>query len=112
MLSDSKRDDDRSVRTSRVDEKESQQESKSDHKSLKSNPPKSLESLTDRRNKKWLSFARSKVSFGFKHLPPNSIPNMSPDTRGISICLERITGWTVPIAVIRELQRSNSENGL
>ena len=69
------------------------------------------ETLGSRRNKKWAAFARSKVCFGFKHLPADSIPSIVPDTRGIAVCLERIGGWIIPTAVQREIQRSKNDYG-
>lgn len=73
--------------------------------------PQQPETLCSRRNKKWAAFARSKVCFGFKHLPAVSIPSTVPDTRGIAVCLERIGGWNIPTAVQREIQRSKNEYG-
>lgn len=69
------------------------------------------ESAAIRRTKKWASFARSKTSFGFKHLDAEKVPLMASDTRGISICLERVVGWSIPTPVIRELQRNKNEYG-
>lgn len=69
------------------------------------------ETLGSRRNKKWAAFARSKVCFGFKHLPAASIPSIATDTRGIAVCLERIGGWIIPAAVQREIQRSKNDYG-
>lgn len=50
---------------------------------------------------KWLSFAKSNVSFGFQHLGPAYLPLMSEDRRGYSIFFDKISGWNVPQSVIK-----------
>ena len=70
---------------------------------------KGVDKIT-RRNMKWTSFARSKVSFGFKHLAPAYVPSMSSDPRGLAICLDRLVGWSIPANVLREFRGRSNEN--
>jgi hypothetical protein len=50
---------------------------------------------------KWLSFAKSNVSFGFQHLGPAYLPVMSDERHGFSLHFEKISGWNVPQSVIK-----------
>ena len=56
-----------------------------------------------RRNLKWISFAKTKMVFGFDHLGTSSVPIMSGKTRGISRCIEKISGWHVPSEILRDI---------
>lgn len=97
ILNDSKRDD-------------SKQEAKGseNNKIIR----KQSESAQSRRIKKWIAFAKSKVSFGFKHLPAGKIPFMSSEVRGVSLCIDKVVGWSVPASVIKQFKRSNNDFGI
>ena len=62
-----------------------------------------------RRNLKWISFAKTKMVFGFDHLGTSNVPIMSGKTRGISMCIEKISGWHVPSEILRNIG-SGSDN--
>eukprot|EP01038_Epipyxis_sp_PR26KG_P004534 gene4534-6404_t len=59
----------------------------------------------NRRRVKWLSFAKSKVSFGFKHLSPAYVPSMTAEKHGITICFEWVRNWSIPQQVQQEIER-------
>lgn len=50
---------------------------------------------------KWLSFARTNVSFGFQHLGPAYLPLMTEERRGYSLYFDKVSGWNIPQSVIR-----------
>lgn len=56
-----------------------------------------------RRNLKWISFAKTKMVFGFDHLGTSNVPIMSGKTRGISMCFEKINGWHVPPQIYQDI---------
>jgi len=68
-----------------------------------------LEQEESRRNLKWILFARSRISFGFHHLGPSQLPNMSGERRGISICFEKVCGWSIPQNVLKMLGSGDCE---
>ncbi len=62
-----------------------------------------------RRNTKWVSFAKTKVSFGFQHLGPGYVPTMTSDVRGLAVCLEKVSGWNIPSQVMKEFGKGDFE---
>lgn len=55
-----------------------------------------------KRNTKWVSFFKSKISFGFQHLGPAYVPSMSSERKGMAVCLEKVGGWSIPSQVLKE----------
>jgi len=68
-----------------------------------------IEDEEDRRNLRWILFAKSKLSFGFHHLGPSKVPKMTDDRRGMCICFEKISGWSIPKNVLKAFGGGNYE---
>ena len=62
-----------------------------------------------RRITKWVSFSKSKVSFGFQHLAPGYVPTMTSEPRGLAICIEKVSGWNIPSQVLKEFGKGDYE---
>jgi hypothetical protein len=62
-----------------------------------------------KRNTKWVSFSKSKVSFGFQHLGPAYVPSMSSERKGLVVCLEKVGGWSIPGQVLKEFGNGDYE---
>ena len=88
---------------------------KDDEKSAKDimddRPPtlKAIKSDEERRNVKWVSFTRGKVAFGFQHLSAAYVPAMMEEPHGLCICLEKVSGWSIPSAVSKEFGKGDFE---
>lgn len=78
-------------------------------KSMKQINKKTIKSEEYKRNVKWKSFTKRKFSFGFQHLTPAYVPSMSDEPRGYSICLQKVNGWTIPSAIIKEFGSGDYE---
>lgn len=72
-------------------------------------PLKVIKAEEDRRNLRWLSFTRAKVSFGFQHLSAAYVPTMLDEPHGLCICLEKVSGWSIPSAVLKEFGKGDFE---
>lgn len=84
----------------RAEDKPSKPEAKSDSKAIQK-IPNQYGNVTLVNQLKWLAFAKSKLSLGFQHLDQSLLPLMSEDRHGYAICLEKISGWTIPAAVLK-----------
>jgi hypothetical protein len=71
--------------------------------------PSSKRDEDNRRCLKWLSFTKSKVSLGFKHLSPAYIPSMSNEKHAFALCFEKITGLVLTSQVLDEFAHGNYE---
>lgn len=85
-----------------------------DKMSKRSSEPKQqslkvIKSEEARRNLKWVSFTRAKVSFGFQHLSAAYVPAMLDEPRGLCICLDKVSGWSIPAAVLKEFGKGDFE---
>jgi hypothetical protein len=60
-----------------------------------------------RRNLKFSSFVKSKLSFGFKHLKASHVPMMGEQARGFALRFEKVEGWEFPKQVRRELMAAS-----
>eukprot|EP01032_Pedospumella_encystans_P018860 gene18860-21459_t len=63
----------------------------------------------NRRILKWVSFTRAKVSFGFQHLSNAYVPAMLEEPHGFAICLEKVSGWSIPSAVLKQFGKGDFE---
>lgn len=63
-----------------------------------------------RRNLKWASFAKARVSFGFKHLSPAHVPSMTSEPRGIALCFDKLSGWTLPAPIRKQFELNNGSD--
>jgi hypothetical protein len=72
-------------------------------------PLKVTKAEEERRNLKWVSFTRAKVAFGFQHLSAAYVPTMLENPMGHCICLEKVSGWTVPPSVLKEFGKGDYE---
>lgn len=63
----------------------------------------------NRRILKWVSFTRAKVSFGFQHLSNAYVPAMLEEPHGYAICLEKVSGWSIPSAVLKQFGKGDFE---
>lgn len=88
-----------------MDRKEDSRDLKVDHREAKSNFVKN-DDEESRRNLRWLYFAKSKFSFGFHHLGPSKLPNISEERRGISIHFEKICGWNIPGSIFKSIHEN------
>lgn len=50
-------------------------------------------------NLRWIAFMKPKAVFGFDHLSPISVPQMTSKLRGFSVNFEKILGWRPPHAL-------------
>jgi hypothetical protein len=100
---------------SRSDEKPRKREEEKSSKEVtvrtndKQQSLKVIKSEEARRNLKWVSFTRAKVSFGFQHLSAAYVPAMLEEPRGYCICLENVSGWSIPSAVLKEFGKGDYE---
>ena len=62
-----------------------------------------------KRSLRWTSFAKPKVVFGFEHLTANRVPSMGSTSRGLSVCFDQVQGWSIPSAVIDDLQKNRGK---
>jgi len=62
-----------------------------------------------RRELKWISYVKPKTLLGFDHLGPAYLPSMSFKPKGISICFDKVNGWSPPPQLIREVRSNNYE---
>ena len=63
----------------------------------------SLHDIQSRKILKWVAFTRPKLVFGFEKLPSSILPSMSPRSRGISICFEKLQGWNLPNQLLNDI---------
>lgn len=93
--------------TNQINGSESKNSDESKNKTIKTaTQNKSEES---RRNTKWVSFSKSKVSFGFQHLAPGYVPTMTENARGLALSIEKICGWSIPSQVLKEFGKGDFE---
>jgi hypothetical protein len=57
-----------------------------------------------RRYQRWFSFAKPRVVLGFDRLSFDRTPLMDAKPRGIALCFSRIQGWSLPPALLKELE--------
>lgn len=92
------------------DSKDRDRGSREDHKESKGERKTDIgRSDESRRNTKWVSFSKTKPSFGFQHLNAAFVPTMSADAAGLAVCFEKISGWHVPAQIIKEFGKDNFE---
>ena len=59
---------------------------------------------------KWLTYSKSKVSFGFQHLGPAYLPLMTEERHGYSLYFEKVTGWSLPTGIIKAFTTNETED--
>jgi hypothetical protein len=82
---------------------------KTSTENAKQQPLKVIKSEEARRNLKWVSYTRAKVSFGFQHLSAAYVPAMLEEPRGLCLCLDKVSGWSIPTAVLKEFGKGDYE---
>lgn len=58
-----------------------------------------------RRNLRWVSFARTRVVFGFDHLSPAYIPSMGRKNIGLCLCIDKVSGWRPPLELLNDTDK-------
>jgi hypothetical protein len=67
-------------------------------------PKKSRADDEARRSQRWFSFAKPRLVLGFDRLAFDRTPLMDAKHRGIALCFSRIQGWSLPPALLKELE--------
>lgn len=106
-MSDSDADEKPSKKSNRDKKSAKDQMNSSMNKIL--NSKKTAKSEESKRNLKWISFTRTKFSFGFQHLSAAYVPAMSEEPHGFAVCLEKVSGWSIPPAVLKEFGKGDYE---
>lgn len=57
--------------------------------------------LSQKRATKWLLFSQSKAVVGFDRIPKSMMPSMSSKPRGLTLCFEKILGWSIPVDILQ-----------
>lgn len=105
----SDRDSDEKPQRRRADDDKSAKQPHDRLSEGKQPPLKVIKSEEVRRNMKWVSHTRSRVSFGFQHLSAAYVPAMLEEPHGLCICLEKVSGWSIPAAVLKEFGKGDFE---
>ena len=58
-----------------------------------------------RTYQKWLSFFKPRAVLGFDKIPRDCVPIMSGKCRALSLCFERLQGWTLPLHLLQDISR-------
>lgn len=98
--------DEKRVKTNRFDDEKTAKGARDDDRPV---PLKVIKAEESRRNLKWVSFTRAKVSFGFQHLSAAYVPAMLEEPHGFCICLEKVSGWSIPSAVLKQFGKGDYE---
>jgi hypothetical protein len=59
-----------------------------------------------KRVTKWISFTKPKIVLGFDQMSANILPSSGASTRGISVCFDKIVGWSLPSIIIDKFNKS------